>query len=275
MLDVEKLTTARLIASEAARDAGRIAKDRFGSSLIVNEKGEDGDLVTEVDHLAEQVILERIQSQFPDDQIRSEETGWIGVEGEWLWLVDPLDGTNNYAIGLAVFGVSITLLFREQPVLGVIYDSIQDQLYVAEQGKGATCNGRPIQVNAKQDTLRKMTVGWIQGHQVQKDPLAKHLKQHMDESFKRVLRLWAPTLLWAMLARGDLDGIILYNSEGDDLYSGIVLVQEAGGVVMNFDGTPFEGMTREPYIIACHPDVKVTFLQYVRETLESYHDQAD
>lgn len=275
MLDVDKIARARIIATEAAREAGRIAKDKFGSSVIVNEKSDDGDLVTEVDYLAEQVILERIQSHFPEDQIRSEETGWIGVEGEWLWLVDPLDGTNNYAIGLAVFGVSITLLYREQPVLGVIYDSMQDHLYVAEQGKGATCNGRPIQVCCKHDILRKMTAGWIQGHQVQHDPIALHLKSHMDQSFKRVLRLWAPTLLWAMLARGDLDGIILYNSEGDDLYSGIVLALEAGAVVMNFDGTPFEGMNREPYIIACHPNVRETFLQYVQETLEAYRDQAD
>ncbi|WP_018131841.1 inositol monophosphatase family protein [Effusibacillus pohliae] len=260
------LISVRDIAMEAAIVAGKITKERFGGSFAMSEKGEFGDLVTEVDHLAEREILRMIRAHFPDHQIRSEETGWSGVEGDWLWLVDPLDGTNNYALGIPLYGVSITLLYRQQPILGVIYDSHLEKLYIAEKDKGAVCNGLPLRVRAKDD-VRKMTVGWIQGHGVQKHSEAMRLKQHLDGQFKRVLRLWAPSLLWCMLARGDLDGIVLYNSEGDDLYAGILMAREAGAAVIDFDGKPFSGINAEPYIIACHPDRGETFLQIVRTGL--------
>jgi myo-inositol-1(or 4)-monophosphatase len=261
------LKLAKEVAVECAILAGKIARERFDRKLNVREKDQFGDLVTEVDELAEEQILALITKHFPDHQIRSEETGWSGVEGDWLWLVDPLDGTNNYAIGLPVYGVSITLLYQHQPVLGVIYDSHLEKVYVSERGKGATCNGKAIQAKSAR-SLNKMTIGWIQGHGVQNDPQAMRLKHHLDGQFKRVLRLWAPSLLWCMVARGDLDGIVLYNSEGDDLYAGLLMVKEAGGLIMDFNGNPFEGMNSEPYIIACHPNHREDFLQTVQAGLK-------
>ncbi|MNV56518.1 Inositol-1-monophosphatase [compost metagenome] len=227
-------------------------------------------MVTIVDHLAEEVILKSILTHFPNDQIRSEETGWTGDECDWLWLVDPLDGTNNYAIGLPVYGVSITLIYKKEPVLGIIYDSHQGNVYVAQKDKGTTLNGKPILIekNPKKSN-NKMTVGWIQGHQVQKDEKAMILKHKLDMEFKRVLRLWAPSLLWCMLARGDLDGIVLYNSEGDDLYSGILVAKEAGAVIVDFNGADFESMNPEPYIIACHPEHQHFFIELVGHTINS------
>ncbi|CAH0118544.1 MULTISPECIES: inositol monophosphatase [unclassified Paenibacillus] len=265
-LDEDLLSHAKKIAIEAALAAARIAREKFGTALRMEEKGEYGDIVTEVDHLAEAEILRRIREYYPDHQISSEETGWTGAEGDWLWLVDPLDGTNNYAIGLPVFGVSITLLYRKEPVLGVIVDSAMERLYVAEAGKGAESGGMRFAVRptARAD-LRKMTVGWIQGHQVQKEAGALRLRTVLDASCKRVLRLWAPTMLWCMLARGDIDGIVLYNSEGDDLYAGVLLAKEAGVAVMDFSGEPFAGMNSEPYIIACRPQHAETFLKLVRD----------
>lgn len=102
---------------------------------------------------------------------------------------------------------------------------------------------------------------------MQNDNRAVKLRQFIDISFKRMMRLWAPTLQWCMLAKGDIDGIILFNSEGDDLYSGLLMVKEAGGIVIDFDGNPFTGMNAEPYIIACHPDHKQALLSIVREGL--------
>ncbi len=161
----------------------------FDQEKQVFDKGADGDLVTHVDHLMEDDILRRIAASFPDHQIRSEETGWSGVEGDWLWLVDPLDGTNNYAVGLPVYGVAITLLYRKNPVLGVIHDSHLEQTYVAVQGEGAVCGGQPIAVKPARNPHR-LTIGWIQGHHVQKRDSAMRLKQSLDLHCKRVLRLW-------------------------------------------------------------------------------------
>jgi myo-inositol-1(or 4)-monophosphatase len=261
------LKTARQVAIEAAIAAGQLAKEHFTQEKQIVAKGEDGDLVTAIDHLAEKEILSRIMASFPDHQIRSEETGWSGAEGDWLWLVDPLDGTNNYAIGLPVYGVSLTLLYRKEPMLGVIYDSHLGNLYVAEKGKGAVCNDRPVRIKAG-SASGKWTVGWVQGHLVQKNERAMRLKQQLDAGCKRMLRLWAPSLLWCMLARGDVDGIVLYNSEGDDLYSGILMAKEAGAAVVDFEGAPFEGMNPEPYIIACHPDRLPKLLEMVRHSLQ-------
>lgn len=259
------LAQAKEVATLAAIAAGRLAKERFDGAFSITEKDEHGDLVTEVDRLAEDVILARIRESFPDHQIRSEETGWSGVEGDYLWLVDPLDGTNNYAIGLPLYAVAITLLYQKEAVLGVIYDSVQEKLYVAERGKGATCNGQPLRI--KSQKRGKLTVGWIQGHGVQKEQRAMRLKHHLDLVSKRVLRVWAPTLVWCMMARGDLDGVVLYNSEGDDLYAGLLLLQEAGGAVITFAGEPFVGMSAEPYLIGCHPERKEELLVVVKAGL--------
>ncbi|WP_274364640.1 inositol monophosphatase family protein [Paenibacillus thermotolerans] len=263
------LQRAKETAVRAVKEAGEIHRSLFGRAIGVEEKGQHGDLVTEADHRAEAAILRILAAEFPDHQIRSEETGWAGVESEWLWLVDPLDGTNNFAIGLPVYGVSVTLIHRQEPLLGVIYEPVTDTLYVAERGKGAQCNGLPLRLADRiRHTTGKPTVGWIQGHQVQMEERPMRLKHHLDTRSKRVLRLWAPTLLWCALARGDIDGIVLYNSEGDDLYSGILIAQEAGAAVVDFEGNLFAGMNNEPYIIACRPDQTAAFLELVRQGLE-------
>lgn len=260
----DMLLVAEKVAVDAARKAGNIARALFSEGFSLEEKGDFGDILTEADLLAEKAILLLLHEAFPDHKVRSEESGWSGVDSDWLWLVDPLDGTNNFAIGLPLFGVSITLIHRQQPILGVIYDTILDKMYVAKHKQGSTCNGVALQMLSR-PIPKRLTVGWIQGHKVQQDVEAVRLRRHVESSTKRMLRLWAPTMQWSMLARNQIDGVILYNSEGDDLYSGLLLVQEAGGLVMDYEGNPFYRMNPEPYIIACHPDRKDALLQLVRD----------
>ncbi|MEK4130327.1 inositol monophosphatase family protein [Solibacillus sp. FSL W8-0474] len=264
----ELLNKARLVATKAVMDAGNIAKERFGKVTSMEEKDDFGDIITEVDHLAEAVILNALTSAFPDHKIHSEEAGDNGLQSEWLWQVDPLDGTNNFAIGLPVFTASITLLHKHEPVLGVIYEPMVDRLFISSVNGGSFCNDTALKV-MKRDHPKKFTIAWIQGHKVQNDEKAVILRQYIDVNCKRMMRLWAPTLQWCMLAKGDIDGIILYNSEGDDLYSGILMVKEAGGIVIDFEGNDFTGMSNEPYLIACHPDNKDYFLDMVRKGLNS------
>jgi myo-inositol-1(or 4)-monophosphatase len=267
-MEAEIIRQAKEVAVNAVLKAGQIVKEHFDQTAVIHEKGSFGDVVTEMDFRAEEIILQEITRAFPDHQITSEESGLSGKEGDWLWMVDPLDGTNNYAIGLPVFSLCITLLHRREAVLGVIYEPMVNRLYVAVKNEGAWCNGQRMQVR-KRENPAKGTVGWIQGHQVQNEPAAVRLKHYIDVKFKRMIRLWAPSLQWCMLAKGDLDGIVLYNSEGDDLYAGVLMVKEAGGLVIDFDGNDFVGMNNEPYIIACHPESREFFLQTVREGLDS------
>ncbi|MCR8633986.1 inositol monophosphatase family protein [Paenibacillus radicis (ex Xue et al. 2023)] len=260
------LQKAIKVAVEAAKAAGHAARVCFDEGFTMEEKDEFGDVLTEADLKAEHEILSRLGAAFPDHQIRSEESGWSGVESDWLWLVDPLDGTNNFAVGLPLFGVSLTLIYKKEPVLGVIYDTILDKMYTAVYNQGAACNEQALRIQPR-TMPNRLTVGWIQGHKVQQEARAVQLRAHIEKHTKRMMRLWAPTMQWSMLARGQLDGIVLYNSEGDDLYSGLLLVREAGGLILDFNGNPFTGMNPEPYIIACPPDRKDVMLKLVRDGL--------
>ncbi|WP_454190933.1 inositol monophosphatase family protein [Paenibacillus sp. Marseille-Q7038] len=268
-MDHKIIQSAKELSERVIRQAGLISKEKFNNFVELRSKGEFGDVVTEVDYITEEIIIKQILAEFPKHQIRSEEAGIIGLESDWLWSIDPLDGTNNFAIGLPVFTTSITLMYRREPVLGVVYEPLTDRLFVSVIGKGTSCNNRPIQMSPSSN-ISKGNIGWIQGHKVQNDRRAVHLRQFIDVRFKRMMRLWAPTLQWCMLAKGDIDGIVLYNSEGDDLYSGILMVKEAGGIVIDFEGNPFSGMNEEPYIIACHPDHKQELLRIVRDGLNSF-----
>ena len=139
----EVLHRACGIAVEAARFAGTLIRERFGGPFRAWEKGDFGDVVTEVDEQAEQEIIRRIRRHFPDHGIPGGD-GRSGKDGDWLWMVDPLDEANHFAIGLPLCAVSITLLHRDEPVLGVICDAHLDQIYVARKGKGAFCGDRRL-----------------------------------------------------------------------------------------------------------------------------------
>lgn len=265
-LDQMTLNRAREVAIAAAYEAGRLTRERFGTLDHYEEKDDHGDIVTEVDHLAEAIILNKIRLVFPDHKIRSEEYGENDMQSDWTWLVDPLDGTNNFAIGMPLFGISITLVFERTVVLAVIYEPMTDRLYVSSENEGTYCNTKPVSMGAAK-AFKKARVGWIQGHAVQNEQRAVKLRHYIDVNTKRMMRLWAPTLQWTMLARGDLDAIIVYNSEGEDLYSGILMVKEAGGVIFDYDGNPFSGMIGQPYLIACHPEHKSYFMNMIKESL--------
>ncbi|MCR2805554.1 inositol monophosphatase family protein [Paenibacillus soyae] len=256
------------VAISAAYEAGRLTRERFGDLTSIQEKDEHGDLVTEADYEAEAIILAKIRGVFPDHRIRSEEFGDNENESDWVWLVDPLDGTNNFAVGLPLFGISITLLHRSAPVMAVIYEPMTDRLYTAVSGEGARCNGQVVAIGQAKP-VAKPRVGWIQGHAVQNAQDAVKLRHYIDVQAKRMMRLWAPTLQWCMLARGDLDAIIVYNSEGEDLYSGLLMAQEAGAVVFDYDGQPFTGAFRQPFLIACHSEHAEYFQNMVRSGLPS------
>lgn len=263
----EMLKRARTEAGKIIIEAGMIAKRRFDQFTFIEEKDDFGDVVTEVDHMAEEVILRGLTKAFPDHAIQSEEAGHNGVESDWIWLVDPLDGTNNFAIGLPVFSASIALLYKNEPVFAAIYEPMVDRLYISSINEGTTCNGRLVTV-MKSDNESRFNIGWIQGHAVRNEERAVRLRNYIDVNCKRMMRLWAPTLHWCLLAKGEIDGIILYNSKGEDLHSGILMVKEAGGIVVDFDGNDFSSESDEPYLVACHPDHKEYFLKMVSTGLE-------
>lgn len=134
-MDRNEWTLAREVAVKAASKAGELAREHFGTKLKIQHKDERGDLVTEVDVKADRLIVDEIMAVFPTHRIYSEEAGEGGAVSEWVWHVDPLDGTNNFALGIPLYGVSISLSYQGRIVLGVIHDSALGLTYTALQGK--------------------------------------------------------------------------------------------------------------------------------------------
>src|SRR5690606_8528544 len=167
-MDKDMIQAAKELSIQAVLKAGQVLKDHFDKEFQQQEKDHFGDVVTNVDLLAEQIILEEKNKIFPEHQLNSEESGNNGKESDWLWMVDPLDGTNNFTIGLPVIASSITLMYRQQPVLGVIYEPLVNRLYISSRDEGAFCNDQPMRVKSM-DNIQKTTIGWIQGHKVQND----------------------------------------------------------------------------------------------------------
>jgi myo-inositol-1(or 4)-monophosphatase len=143
------------VAVAAVKAAGEVLRNSFGQHQEVTYKGEV-DLVTKADENAEQTIKEVLQENFPDYGMLAEESGRLEGEGDSRWIIDPLDGTTNYAHGFPVFSTSIALERDSEVVLGVVHDPIANETYTAEHGSGATLNGEPIGVSDTDDLIRAL-----------------------------------------------------------------------------------------------------------------------
>lgn len=239
------LWDAHRFAVAAARAAGRLLRRGTRGELRARAKDDSGDLVTDLDLAAEQLIVDRIRARWPEHGVIAEEGGEYAADGSWTWLVDPLDGTNNVAIGLPAYVVGIALCDRGSPVLGVVHDPVADRTWSAVRGRGAFVHvagpdGRPLRT-PRGSVPAAPVLAWTQGHEVRRDDsTARALKVVLDSTARRVLQLWAPLLSWVMLARGDIDGMIGYRPESVDLPAGVLLAVEAGMVVRALDGGCFD-----------------------------------
>ena len=225
------------IATEAALSAGAVLRSYWGNLSAVEEKGRSGDLVTNADRASEAVILEIIQRHFPDHSILAEESGQSGnAEGKYLWAIDPLDGTTNYAHQYPVYAVSIALLIDGTTEVGVIYDPDRDELFRAARGCGATCNRRSIQVSSTPNLDQSLLVtGFAYDRRTTRDNnyaefcYLTHLTQGVRRGGSAALDL-------AAVASGRVDGYWERGLSPWDMAAGMVLVEEAGGKISAYDG---------------------------------------
>ncbi|GII86292.1 inositol monophosphatase [Sphaerisporangium siamense] len=241
------LDHARRVAVAAVEAAGDLLRERVRGTLGVRAK-EGGDIVTDLDVAAEKLLLERIQGAFPGHRVVAEESGVSGApDGEWTWLVDPLDGTNNVALGLPLYVVGVALCHACLPRLGVVHDPVARQTWWAVRGQGASGPAGPLAYRPARATPHGPVLAWTQGHGVARDdPALRALKTALDVRARRVLQLWAPLLGWVLLARGDIDAVVGYRAEAVDLPGGLLIAQEAGLTVRGFDGSRFDGRTDLP-----------------------------
>lgn len=237
-------------AMQTARDAGRVIAERFGRAIQISHKG-DIDLVTEADLAAEHLILERIRNNFPRHAILAEESGAsAGIDvsdAEWKWIVDPLDGTTNYAHGYPCFCVSIALERAGEVIIGVVYDPTRDEMFAAERGAGATLNGRPMRVSAIDDLNRALLCTGFPYDVRERGEFARHFTNFIMHA-QAVRRDGSAALDLAYVASGRFDGFWEEGLRPWDVAAGALLVEEAGGRVSRYDGAPFSITT--PPILA-------------------------
>jgi myo-inositol-1(or 4)-monophosphatase len=214
---------------ELARDAGRLAHSKFGRSAT-SMKGRH-DVVTAMDREVERFIRSAIAAMYPNDAIVGEEEGGAG-DGERLWLVDPIDGTANYARGIPHYCVSIGYLEKRVPTVGVIYDASHDWLYSGARGEGATCNGVALAVSAQTD-LSAATVecGWSTRRSTE-DYIA--LVRRVMDAGCAVRRAGSGALGLADVAAGRSEAYCELHINAWDCAAGILLVREAGGRTNDF-----------------------------------------
>jgi myo-inositol-1(or 4)-monophosphatase len=230
-------------AAAISREAGHILKNRYTQKHDITYKG-DIDIVTETDHLSEQLLLSRITTTFPHHDILTEESCGIERGAEYRWIIDPLDGTTNYAHGFPFFCVSIALEHRGEIILGVIYDPMSDELYEAAPGKGAFLNGEPITVSGT-ETLSKSLLATGFPYDIRTNPdnnLNCFCKMTLQT--QAIRRAGSAALDLAYVAAGRFDGFWELQLHPWDTAAGWLLVTEAGGSVTDFNGSHYSFQSR-------------------------------
>jgi myo-inositol-1(or 4)-monophosphatase len=226
-----------------AREAGALLLKYFHQRVKIEYKG-DVDLVTEADRNSEKLIVERIKKQWPGHDIVGEEGTRTAFNSDYRWYVDPLDGTTNFAHGFPVFCVSMALEHKGERVAGVLYDPTRDELFAAEKGKGAWLNGERIHVSKTAELAESLVATGFPSHKRHKNPNI-HFYHQITLRTHGVRRAGSAALDLACVACGRFDGFWEFNLNPWDTAAGVLLVEEAGGVVTNFSGGPFQIESRE------------------------------
>jgi myo-inositol-1(or 4)-monophosphatase len=230
-------------AIQTARDAGHLLAERLGRSLRITNKSEL-DLVTEADLASERLIIDRIKTYYPRHSILAEESGATSpatseVQNEWRWIIDPLDGTTNYAHGYPCFCVSIGLEHERSLGLGVIYDPMREELFTAERGQGAALNGRRIHVSATRNLNSALLCTGFPYDVRERGEFARHFTNFIMNA-QAVRRDGSAALDLAYVACGRFDGFWEEGLHPWDVAAAVLMIEEAGGRVSHYDGSVFD-----------------------------------
>jgi len=225
-------------AIEIAREAGIFLKNKLNSVHTIDYKGEIN-LVTEVDKISEEMITSKINTLFPDHDILAEEFTDIDSGSDFRWIIDPLDGTTNYAHGYPFFCVSIALERLNTMIVGIVYDPMLNEMFVAEKGKGAFLNDREIHVSNTRGIIKSLlTTGFP--YDIQKD--SHNNLNYFNEMILKaqaIRRAGSAALDLAYVAAGRFDGFWELKLNPWDIAAGWLLVEEAGGIVTDMGGNDY------------------------------------
>jgi myo-inositol-1(or 4)-monophosphatase len=233
---MENKSEELIVAIKAAQEAGKILEKYFETEILKDLK-EDKSIVTLADRESEEVIKKIIFDVFPDHAILGEETGLNGgkgKQGDYVWHVDPVDGTRNFANGIPLFAVSIALVYREEVVVGVVYNPATRSMFYAEKGKGAYLNDKKISVSRDDADHGIVTIS--PGNRGESKELLHELYYKMPHIVRSVRNLGCTAIELSYLARGGTEGYIQLGLNTYDFAAGTLIAQEAGAKFTMLDG---------------------------------------
>jgi len=246
-----------------AKEAGNIIREGFGKNVAIEWKTDATNIVTEIDKRAEEIIINFISKEFPGHSILAEESGRKDGRSEYRWVIDPLDGTTNFAHGLPIFAVSIGLQKNDEIIAGVIYDVMNDVAYSAELGSGAFANWRKISVNQNSVLLESLLVtGFPYDIAENPDKTVEKFNAFLGKS-RAVRRLGSAAIDLCYVAKGVFEGFWEVNLSPWDICAGILLVQEAGGLVTDFQNNPVDIFSNQ--ILATNGNVHKKMLDILQK----------
>ena len=251
---------------QAARAGGEILQGYFGQTLEVTEKSMASDFRTKADLESEAAILTVLDQEYSHYNIQSEETGFIDRQSEYTFVIDPLDGTNNFSLGIPNFTVSIALLKKEEIVAGVVYQPIIDQMYFAAKGEGAFLEDDQLRVSTETQ-ISKSTVAHGCGYDTPPHVEANLAKDFHKQNIKRVLTNWSIANDFCLLASGKIEGVVIDGSELYDFAAGKIIAKEAGAMVSTFKGEP-DADTNRFFFASCNQSIHDAMLAVIQEQKE-------
>jgi myo-inositol-1(or 4)-monophosphatase len=222
--------------TEIAKEAGEIIREGFESNFKIEYKGSVTNLVTEIDKKSEAHIIDFVRKEFPSHSIMAEESGKDFRSSEYVWFIDPLDGTTNFAHGLPIFSVSIGVRKNDETIAGAVYDVMRDKLYVAELGGGSYENGEKLSVNSTDKIEESLLVTGFP-YDISRNP-DKTIERFVAflKRARAVRRLGSAAIDFCYVASGVFAGFWETKLSPWDFVAGDLIVREAGGIVTDFDG---------------------------------------
>lgn len=233
------VTELRTTAEEAARRAGAILAERFGGRRTIEFKA-DIDLVTDADKASEAALIAFLRQRYPEHGVLGEESGVTAGQGTYRWIVDPLDGTTNYAHGVPHFCVSIAVEGPDGLLAGAILDPLRNELFSAGRGAGATLNGKALQVSETTELRRALLCTGFPYDVREKPEAPVGLFNRIIRKAQGIRRMGSAALDLAYVASGRFDGFFEFGLKAWDIAAGALLVQEAGGFCERIDGQPLD-----------------------------------
>lgn len=246
----------------AAKESGLLMKERSAKDFTIDSKDGRNDLVTEVDHASEKKIISIIRESFPDHYILTEESGDLPSSSSYKWIIDPIDGTVNFANGIPLSCVSIAVEKDGDMIMGAVYNPFIDEFFFAEKGKGASLNDKSISVSKKNSVSKSILVTgfpytYLNEENGPLDTFGRFIRAGIP-----VRRLGSAAIDLCWVACGRFDGYFEHKLNAWDSAAGFLIVKEAGGVVTDFDGNEYSPY--QPKIIATNGIIHTELIRWIQ-----------